>query len=386
MTTRPRVLLAVTVYNGRSFVPRCLRSALCIDQASADLDVLALDDASPEPGFSEELAQLCEEIGAGYYRTPRNLGIVRNVNLGLLSALQGGYDHVIISNSDVVYPANLLDGMLACLSSNDGVGSVTAWSNNVSIYSIPNADPDANLSDQGVVDWVSASLAGNYRGVAIDVPAGISFCILIPKEVVRTVGLMDTIYGRGYCEETDWTLRSLAAGYRIALAPGVFVYHAGRGSTLEAGMLAAGHTTVPANEAVIDFRYPLFRSSVDAFVSSGILQKAHADAAQRIISDAGRQFGYSIEVSWLPLVTHDDEIVRVLVKPAEVPGARARFRGFACEIPVDPADPGGSIRAWFGTEPKSIDLLGGSAEVRAVAASFPEGSPVHEVVSYPGRV
>ncbi len=39
-----------------------------------------------------------------YYCTPRNLGIPRNVSLGMLTAVKRGYDYVVISNSDVLYP------------------------------------------------------------------------------------------------------------------------------------------------------------------------------------------------------------------------------------------------------------------------------------------
>ena len=46
---KPRVLHVITVYNGRAFVPRAIESALRIDQSVADIDVLILDDASPEP-------------------------------------------------------------------------------------------------------------------------------------------------------------------------------------------------------------------------------------------------------------------------------------------------------------------------------------------------
>ena len=138
-----------------------------------------------------------------------------------------------------------------------GVAVSTAFSTNVSIYSMPNTDPDVHLSDQSVVDWLGATLAGLYGGTAIDIPAGISFSMIIPIDVVTAVGVMDPVFGRGYCEETDWSLRSHQTGYRIALAPGAFVYHQGGGSNRDAGLLEDGHTSVPAHERIIDNNHSL---------------------------------------------------------------------------------------------------------------------------------
>jgi GT2 family glycosyltransferase len=155
---RRRVLLAITAYNGRDFLERTLRSALRIDTTVADLEIVVFDDASPEEGFGEWLEGLCGSLGVGYYRTPRNLGIVRNVNLGLLYGRDQEHDFVIISNSDVIYPENLLTGMIAVADSDETIGSVTAWSNNVSVYSLPNDQPDRLLADQETVDLVSHAL------------------------------------------------------------------------------------------------------------------------------------------------------------------------------------------------------------------------------------
>ena len=98
---RPRLLLAVLVYNGQAFVPACLESVARLRDRSrtVDVDALVLDDASPEPGWSGELESLCEHLGLGYYCSPRNLGIPRNMNLALLRSLRAGHDYVLITNS-----------------------------------------------------------------------------------------------------------------------------------------------------------------------------------------------------------------------------------------------------------------------------------------------
>src|SRR5262245_61944304 len=152
-----RVLLAVLVYNGRDFVDPCLASAAGIAAGRHDVDVLVIDDCSPEPGFSDEVEARASELGFMYYRSPRNLGIPRNMNLGLLKGMADDYDYVILANSDVVFPANLVTSLVAAaVASDDIVGSVTASSNSVSVFSVPNDGGDPRLSDRERVDWISS--------------------------------------------------------------------------------------------------------------------------------------------------------------------------------------------------------------------------------------
>ena len=388
--TRQRVLLALTVYNGREVVRRSLTSAAHLSRDVADIDVLVLDDCSPDPGFSDEVAAWCREFGHDLYRSPRNLGIPRNVNLGLLAAIEGGYDHVVISNSDVVYSANAIDQLVRTANSDPRIGSVTAWSTNVSIYSIPNRSPDTHLVRQAVVDEVGTSLAASFGAHAVDIPAGISFAMLIPVPVVRAVGLMDPVFGRGYCEETDWSRRSLAAGFRLTLGAGAFVYHAGGGSTTAAGLVSPGETTVPANERIIDLRYPEFRTDVARFYSEGVLGELWTQATDSIISRAVTQHGYDVTVGLRPArptsavdrmppvtvdVVVDDRSAHCVIDAA----------GFTETIDGDALDVAETIRSRFGTA-RQVDLydVGPWAERTADLIAGDDAVTRHR--NYPARV
>ena len=382
----PRTLFVITVYNGRSVVPSCLRSAAAMEATTTDVDVLVLDDASPEPGFSDEVRALCDELGHQYYRSPRNLGIPRNVNLGLLRALHGGYDHVVINNSDILFPRTLPDVLVETVGTDPSIGSVTAWSNNVSIYSLPNADPDVHLRNQSVVTWLADSIYGQFGSAAVDIPAGISFCMLVPVPVLRTVGLMDPVFGRGYCEETDWSLRSKSLGYRITLAPSAFVYHQGGGTNVDAGLVSDGHTSVPAHERIIDHRYPLFRTQIDAYQNSEIPDHLRRDARSKIMVDAAREWGYSVVAGRSGSIDGVNGPEVTLEERRDGLRAVARFIGFEQVLPASDDLPR-TIVDFFGAPPAAVRVIEPVGPQGDIASDFGAlGSKVQREVCYPARV
>ena len=383
------MLIAVLVYNGRDFVPACLDSTVALQAGGRDVDVLVLDDCSPDEGWSHELRERCAGHGVGYYRSPRNLGIPRNMNLALLRALEGSYDYVMLLNSDVVVPLNLLDGMIGAAESGPAIASVTAWSNNVSVFSIPNHDDSATLLRQDVADWVSLQLQDQFGPVAFDLPTGVGYCLLMPVSVVAEVGLMDPVYGRGYCEEVDWCLRSHARGYRSVLAPSTFVFHHGGRSTTEAGMVSGLHRTVADHERILDLRYPAYRGDVEAFLTADPLASLVARALWVIVIGAAQRWGYEVEARRLaggPAEPAAAEVVRVVVDPGRPDTAVADYRGFRLSLPVADGDVATTLRDTFGGPPLGVSVFDRGPLDMEWAASFGSHVPARDLFGYPERV
>lgn len=344
---RPRVLLAVTFYNGRAFAKRTMESLAHLDHDGFDLDLLVLDDASPESGFSEYLEAAAREAGAVYYRTPRNLGIPRNVNLGLATAQRLRYDYVIISNSDVIYARNAVNVLVDVITATPQAASATAWSTNVDPYSLPNGT-DLYSETQETADLIGEALAERYSASVLEIPAGISFAMIVPVAALDEIGLMDPVFGRGYGEESDWSARATSAGRVHLLAQGSFVYHAGRGSTLAAGVVVNNDIADWRNQRIVDHRSPMFRWNVDGFLRSGVLEPAQADAVQSIVLAAARRYGYAVidaDHDWDDL---DPSVVTVAIRSRAYEMCTAHWCGFTTEIDTDSTDVLGAIGAFFG--------------------------------------
>ena len=382
---REKVLFCITVYNGKAFVPRAIQSAVAMSQKEAEVSVLILDDASPEPGWSQELEKICLALGANYYCTPRNLGIPRNVNLGLLTAANLNFDYVVICNSDTIFANNTVDQLVSCWRANKTSGAITAWSNNVSIYSLPNCDPDAHLAEQKTVDEISTSLEKLHATDLVDIPAGISFCILIPTAVVRDVGLTDPCFGRGYCEETDLSLRTILAGYRMCLAPGVFVYHQGRGSNLSAGLVSAAATTVPKNEAIIDLRYPDFRKTVDKFIKSGVTEKIHKNSLRHIITSAAKDKGYCLATSAIRLEQREKQRALFCQSKASPRQLAGYYRGFSHTFDLGSQSPAEFLLELIGASPAELVFFDRDSGERELVEKFPT-TPVKNLTFYPSNI
>jgi GT2 family glycosyltransferase len=398
-----KILVAVIVYNGRAFVPRALQSIARLRSSSThEVDVLVLDDASPDPGWTNELSQLSARLGLGFYGSPRNLGIPRNMNLGLLRALDGGYDACVLLNSDVVVSASLVDRLVDASQTKERIASVTAWANDVSIFSLDNRNAAAHLADQQLLDKVANSLHQEFLGATIELPVGCGFCLYIPSAAIEAVGVMDPVFGRGYAEEVDWCCRASELGWHHILALDAFAFHMGSATNKAAGILAKGMRTVSNNEAIVDMRHPWYRDALASWTERDPLAESRSRAVHRLVTDAAAERGVVIDATWLerdavqpsvgpegiPQVLGADPVVRVVVTPdGAAPTVEARVDGWHLQIPVGTDGPLASIAGLLGVQASQVRLhdAGGAAGRLAVEA-VAGGVPLTRLIRYPERV
>ncbi len=238
------------------------------------------------------------------------------------------------------------------------ISSTTAWSNSVSIYSLPNHDADRLGARPELINWISEQTDIEFDGQAIPVPSGVGFCMAMSAAAIKRVGLMDPVFGRGYSEEIDWCLRSHLEGFQSVLAPSCFVYHAGSGITKAEGMIGQGDPIVNAHQAIIDERYPLYRSQLMAFVASSIPAGLQERGLRRIILTAARTLGYQLEVSRLANRPGDVDRVRFVIEPDENGAAiNASYAGFETSFDVGEGGVVPTVEAIVGQAPREIRIF-----------------------------
>jgi GT2 family glycosyltransferase len=243
--------VVVPVYRNLDETRRCLESLLA-STLPANTRLLVYNDQSPEPAVTEYLRTLSSQGRILLRENEHNLGFVGTVNRAMRESLASeGRDAVLLLNSDTEVANDWLQRMCAHAEADPTVASVTAMSNNATICSYPHLganDFPANCTLQEL----DALTAHVNRGVAVEIPTAVGFCMLIPVHCLRELGLFDEeAFGKGYGEENDFCLRAAGRGYRHLFATDVFVRHVGE--------VSFGATSSPGKEnagRVILARYP----------------------------------------------------------------------------------------------------------------------------------
>jgi GT2 family glycosyltransferase/glycosyltransferase involved in cell wall biosynthesis len=216
----PRLTIVIPIYRGVEITRDCIESVLAHRSASDRL--LLVNDASPESGMAAMLNEYASQPDVVVLTNSANLGFIKTVNRGLSFV---GFGDVLLLNSDTTMFAGGLDEMHRVAYASTDIGTVTAISNNATIFSYPSPKLTCDaLVDSNWAQLAKAALAAN-SGVTIDVPTAHGFCMLIKGEVLRRVGLLDERFGRGYGEENDFCARAADLGYRHVAAAGVLVQH-----------------------------------------------------------------------------------------------------------------------------------------------------------------
>ena len=221
-TGRSRISVVIPVHGAHLEVDGCLGSV----QATVPpgTDVLIIDDASPDAPTREVLHAWKERAIDGWRFTAneQNLGFVATANRGL--RMTGG--DAILLNSDTLVTTGWLQRLRHCLDSDQRIATATPWTNNGEIASIPvfcaaNAvPPDPNA--------VAAVISRTGEPAYPDIPTAVGFCMAISRRAVDSIGFFDQdLFGKGYGEENDFSMRARRAGMRNVLCDDVYVVHLG---------------------------------------------------------------------------------------------------------------------------------------------------------------
>jgi GT2 family glycosyltransferase len=250
----------IPVYNAAAELDRCLQTV----QATVPpgTEVLIIDDASPDPAVAAVLRAWQNRGGPGwrFLRNAENLGFVRTANRGMRLSLNRG--DVVLLNSDTEVTRGWLQGLGRCLASDAAIATATPWTNNGEIVSIPRfcaANPAP--ADAGAV---AAAIAGAAPACYPDLPTAVGFCMAVARRAIDRIGLFDeALFGRGYGEENDYSMRARDAGMRNVLCDDVYVVHLGGRSFGPLGL-------EPGEDSMrrLLSRHPGYLEQVQAFIAA----------------------------------------------------------------------------------------------------------------------
>jgi GT2 family glycosyltransferase/glycosyltransferase involved in cell wall biosynthesis len=251
--------IAVPVFNGFDATRRCLTSLE--RHAPSSCRIVLVDDASTDARIPGLLAGFAaRRPNTTLVANDRNLGFVGAVNRAIRTADR---DDVVVLNSDTQVARGWLEGLAACRASSAAIGIVCPLSDRATILSLAGVAglyraADGSIDVDALAETVRAASVRSY----IRLPTAVGFCMLLTRELLDRVGLFDEVYGRGYGEENDLSMRALDQGFEIACADGVFVHHAGMASFGEVPAIDAHRE---GNRARLARRWPGYEPGVAAW-------------------------------------------------------------------------------------------------------------------------
>lgn len=215
--TLPHCDIILPVYNSLTYVKTCLNSVLTCTTTNYNLYII--NDASDNVTHHYLETQARQHAHIYLHNNRQNLGFVKSCNLGLQLSHA---PYVLLLNSDVIVTPNWLERLLTCAISDPQIATINPFTNHAAQIDLPML-PGANFYD---MDWALAQRQPQYP----DIVTGVGFCLLINRNSLNKIGLLDEIYGHGYCEESDLCMRLTTQGFRTVLADNVYVYHQGQAS------------------------------------------------------------------------------------------------------------------------------------------------------------
>lgn len=266
-----KVDILVPVYKNWQLTRKCLVSlrdsvsfALSEDP-DREIYIHVTNDCSPENAVNSNLMTLCDDIRAIYNKNCENLGFIRTVNNFLTSTAAD----VILINSDVILSRSCIHELLKARTNlGSNLASLTAFSNNATIFSYPRQIVDNPVSSPGAIERIAQAFQARAdedgATATYQVPVSHGYLMYLSRTALDVVGVFDESFGKGYGEEVDWAMRSAMKGFEHHVCASAYAFHKGSASFGTNLRLSI----VRNSNKIIAGRYPFYDEMVKEFINA----------------------------------------------------------------------------------------------------------------------
>ena len=225
MNNRAGVDIIIPVYNALDDLKICIESLKRHTNLMLDR-IVVIDDQSPDKNVFPYLKSI-ECPGIVVLQNEKNSGFSGTVSRGMSYSDRD----VILLNSDTIVTRRWIDKLVECAYSDSAIGTVTPFSNNATLCSIPNFCQENTIPNDLSIDEYAEIIERCSLKKYPRITVAVGFCMFIKREVIRWAGLFDAeTFQRGYGEENDFCWRVEQLGYYHVLCDTTYIYHSGSAS------------------------------------------------------------------------------------------------------------------------------------------------------------
>lgn len=268
------ISIIIVHYNSDKDTKECLYSLENIKTNGYRVSVVVVDNGSKKQFV---LPKSLRNKRLEVIRSEANLGFTGGNNLGIWYARKNyNSDYFLLLNNDTYVKPDFLNELYDSLQKNEKKGLICPkiyFAKGFEFHKRSYARKSLGKIfwyAGGSIDWLN--LRAFHRGVD-EIDRGhfdkqdksefaTGCCMLIPREIVETVGLLDKRYFL-YLEDVDYSFRVKRAGYPILFCPQSIIWHKNAGSTGGAGSAVAQYYQT-RNRLYFIFKNAPWRSKLTA--------------------------------------------------------------------------------------------------------------------------
>lgn len=219
----PKVAIIILNWNGKEDTIECLESLKHITYP--DYEILLVDNGSTD-GSVESFRE--QYMGMEIIENGMNLGFAEGNNVGIRRAMDEGADYVLLLNNDTVVDPGFLGEMVKVAKGDERIGFSGPliyyynYNNRKDVVNFAGGKLDMSKGNSYHIGMYKIDEGQFNKLIEVDYLDG--SCLLIKKDLINRVGLLDPVYFT-YWEETDWCIRGYKAGFKSVFVPNAKIWH-----------------------------------------------------------------------------------------------------------------------------------------------------------------